>query len=430
MQPAAGGKAYEYVDHAFDVIVVGAGGAGLRATLGMAEQGLKTACITKVFPTRSHTVAAQGGIAASLAEHDARLLAVAPLRHRQGLRLARRRRRHAVHGDGSAESRLRARALRRPLLAQRGRQDLPAPLRRPHAELRRRPARAAHLRGRRPDRSCHPAHALRPVAQEQRRVLHRIFRHRPDHDRRRLHRRRRLVPGRRHDPSLRREDGGACHRRLRPHLFLLHLRPHLHRRRRRHGRPRRAAAPGHGVRPVPPDRHLRCRLPDHRGRARRRRLPGQFRGRALHGALRPVGEGPRLPRRRLPLHDDRDPRGPRRRQEQGPHLPASRPPRPGGPARAPAGHLRIGPHLRRRRRHPRADPRAAHGALQHGRHPDELLGRGRQSRPRQPRCGPARPDGRRRGRLRLGARLQPPRLELADRPRRLRSRRRASAPPR
>jgi len=58
--------AYELIDHAFDVVVVGAGGAGLRATLGMAEQGLKTACITKVFPTRSHTVAAQGGIAASL----------------------------------------------------------------------------------------------------------------------------------------------------------------------------------------------------------------------------------------------------------------------------------------------------------------------------------------------------------------------------
>ena len=49
------------------MVIVGAGGAGLRATLGMAEQGLKTACITKVFPTRSHTVAAQGGIAASLA---------------------------------------------------------------------------------------------------------------------------------------------------------------------------------------------------------------------------------------------------------------------------------------------------------------------------------------------------------------------------
>jgi len=61
-----GGRAYSIVDHAYDVVVVGAGGAGLRATLGMAEQGFKTACISKVFPTRSHTVAAQGGIAASL----------------------------------------------------------------------------------------------------------------------------------------------------------------------------------------------------------------------------------------------------------------------------------------------------------------------------------------------------------------------------
>ena len=58
--------AYEYETHTYDVVVIGAGGSGLRATLGMSEQGLKTACVTKVFPTRSHTVAAQGGIAASL----------------------------------------------------------------------------------------------------------------------------------------------------------------------------------------------------------------------------------------------------------------------------------------------------------------------------------------------------------------------------
>ncbi|WP_430447781.1 succinate dehydrogenase flavoprotein subunit [Rhodophyticola sp.] len=57
---------YDITHHTYDVVVVGAGGSGLRATLGMAEQGLKTACISKVFPTRSHTVAAQGGIAASL----------------------------------------------------------------------------------------------------------------------------------------------------------------------------------------------------------------------------------------------------------------------------------------------------------------------------------------------------------------------------
>ncbi len=59
-------QAYPLIDHAYDVVVVGAGGSGLRATMGMAEQGLRTACLTKVFPTRSHTVAAQGGIAASL----------------------------------------------------------------------------------------------------------------------------------------------------------------------------------------------------------------------------------------------------------------------------------------------------------------------------------------------------------------------------
>jgi succinate dehydrogenase / fumarate reductase flavoprotein subunit len=59
-------KAYEIIDHTYDVVVLGAGGAGLRATFGMALKGLRTACITKVFPTRSHTVAAQGGISAAL----------------------------------------------------------------------------------------------------------------------------------------------------------------------------------------------------------------------------------------------------------------------------------------------------------------------------------------------------------------------------
>jgi succinate dehydrogenase / fumarate reductase, flavoprotein subunit len=59
-------SAYQFIDHSYDVVVVGAGGAGLRATFGLAHSGLSTACLTKVFPTRSHTVAAQGGISAAL----------------------------------------------------------------------------------------------------------------------------------------------------------------------------------------------------------------------------------------------------------------------------------------------------------------------------------------------------------------------------
>src|SRR5919206_16316 len=64
--PATNGKAYPIENHNYDMVVVGAGGAGLRAVVGCSEAGLRTACITKVFPTRSHTVAAQGGISASL----------------------------------------------------------------------------------------------------------------------------------------------------------------------------------------------------------------------------------------------------------------------------------------------------------------------------------------------------------------------------
>src|SRR2546423_13132014 len=63
---AGNGRAYPMEDHTYDVVVVGAGGAGLRAVIGCSEAGLRTACITKVFPTRSHTGAAQGGISAAL----------------------------------------------------------------------------------------------------------------------------------------------------------------------------------------------------------------------------------------------------------------------------------------------------------------------------------------------------------------------------
>jgi succinate dehydrogenase / fumarate reductase, flavoprotein subunit len=64
--PKINGRAYPIEDHCYDVVVVGAGGAGLRAVVGCSQAGLRTACVTKVFPTRSHTVAAQGGISAAL----------------------------------------------------------------------------------------------------------------------------------------------------------------------------------------------------------------------------------------------------------------------------------------------------------------------------------------------------------------------------
>ncbi len=199
------------------------------------SRGCRTACVTKVFPTRSHTVAAQGGIAASLGNMGPdnwqwHMYDTVKGSDWLGDNDAMEYLARAGPGGG-----LRAGALRRAVLAHRGGQDLPAALRRPYDRIRRGPAGAAHLRGRRPHRPRDAAHALRPVGEAEGRVLHRVFRHRPDHHRRRLHRRRGLEARRRHDPCLQRQDGGAGDRRLWAGLLLLHLGPHLHRRRRRHG---------------------------------------------------------------------------------------------------------------------------------------------------------------------------------------------------
>ena len=111
-------------------------------------------------------------------QYGAGRLALAHVRHRQGLRLARRPGRHRISLPQRARRGLRTRPLGRAVLAHRGRQDLPAPVRR-HDHRLRQGHRAAHLRRRRPHRPRHPAHALRPGAAGQMRVLHRIFRHRP-----------------------------------------------------------------------------------------------------------------------------------------------------------------------------------------------------------------------------------------------------------
>ena len=121
--------AYPIIDHNYDVVVVGAGGAGLRATFGMTLEGLKTACITKVFPTRSHTVAAQGGISAALGnmgDDDWRWHMYDTVKGSDWLGDQDAIEYMCREGDPGGH---RARALRRAVLAHR-RADLPAPVRR------------------------------------------------------------------------------------------------------------------------------------------------------------------------------------------------------------------------------------------------------------------------------------------------------------
>ena len=288
--------------------------SGLRATMGAAEKGLKTACVTKVFPTRSHTVAAQGGIAASLGnmgpdhwtwhmydtvkgsdwlgDQDAieylcreAPAAVYELEH-AGLPFSRTDEGKIYQrafggmtqnmGEGPAAQRTCAAADRTG-----------------HAMLH-----TLYQQSLKYDADFFIEYFALDLIMEDG-VCRGVDR--AEH-------------GRRLDPPLPRAGGGARHRRLRPLLFLGDQRAHLHRRRQCHGAPRRPAAAGHGVRPVPPDRHLRRRRADHRGRARRGRLPHQLRRRALHGALCPVGQGPRQPRRRVTLDGDGNPRRPRRRR--------------------------------------------------------------------------------------------------------------------
>ena len=320
-RPAVNGRAYPIEDHTYDVVVVGAGGAGLRAVVGCAEAGLRTACITKVFPTRSHTVAAQGGIAAALGnmgEDDWRWHMYDTVKGADWL------------GDQDAIEYLCRNAP--DAVYELEHWGVPFSRREEDGKIYQRPfgGMTTHYGKGTAQRTCAAAdrtgHAM----------LHTLYgqalRHHAEFfieyfaiD---------LImdeEGRCRGVVALKLDDGTIHRfRAQTTIlatggygrayFSCTVGAYLHRRRQRHGAARRPAAAGHGVRAVPSDRHLSARLPDHRRLARRRRLSGQFRGRALHGALRAVRQGPRLARRRLALDDHRDPRRPRRRQEQGPHL--------------------------------------------------------------------------------------------------------------
>jgi succinate dehydrogenase / fumarate reductase flavoprotein subunit len=227
--------AYTYVDHSFDVVVVGAGGAGLRATLGMAEQGLKTACITKVFPTRSHTVAAQGGIAASLGNMGPGHWQWHMYDTVKGSDWLGDSRRHGISGREAPKAVYELEHYGVPFS------------RTEEGKIYQRPF-GGHMQnfGEGPpvQRTCAAAdrtgHAILHTLygqslKQQREFFIEYFALDLIMDRRALHRRRRLEARRRHDPPLPRQDGGAGDRRLWPRLFLGHLGPHLHRRRRRHG---------------------------------------------------------------------------------------------------------------------------------------------------------------------------------------------------
>ncbi len=212
-------RAYDIVDHTYDVVVVGAGGSGLRATFGMGAAGLKTACITKVFPTRSHTVAAQGGIGAALGnmgQDDWRWHMYDTVKGSDWL------------GDQDAIEYMCREAI--PAVYELEHFGVPfsrteegkiyqRPFGGHMTRVWRRRPRDARLRRGRPHRARHPAHAVSAKPEARRRVLHRVFRPRPDHGPgRRLPRRHGLEPGGRLDPSLPGADRGDGDRRLWPDL--------------------------------------------------------------------------------------------------------------------------------------------------------------------------------------------------------------------
>jgi hypothetical protein len=356
---AVNGKAYSIVDHTFDVVVVGAGGAGLRATVGCSQAGLRTACITKVFPTRSHTVAAQGGISASLGNmgpDDWRWHMYDTVKgsdwlgDQDAIEYLCRNAPAAVyeleHWGVPFSRTTEGKIYQRPFggmttdygkgTAQR---TCAAADRTGHAILHTLYGQAVRNQTNffieyfaldlmmDSDGRCIGVVALNQSTGE----IHRFRAHMTI-----------LATGGYGRAYFSATSAHTCTGD--GNAMVLRAGP---------------AAAGHGVRAVPPHRHLRRGLPHHGGRPRRGRLPHQFRGRALHGALRALRQGPRLPRRGLPRHDHGDPRRARRRQGQRPHLPAPRPSRPEDPARAPAGHLGERQDLCGRGRDQGADPGSA-----------------------------------------------------------------------
>ena len=369
----------------FDAVIVGAGGAGMRASLQLAEAGFKVAVLSKVFPTRSHTVAAQGGIGAALGNmgEDSWLWHMYDtikgsdyLGDQDAIEFMCRMAPEAVyeleHFGMPFDRNQDGTVYQRPFGGHS--QDF----------------------GERPvQRSCCAAdrtgHAmLHTLYQRNVRANTQFFVEWMALD---------LI----RDASgqvlgvtaLEMETG---------EVYILHARAVLFAtggagrifaastnafintgRRSGHGRARRHSAGGHGVLAVPPDRRGRRRRADHRGRARRRRLPAEQERRALHGALRADHEGPRQPRRGLARHGDRDQGRARLRAGSRPCSAQARPPGRGADREQAAGHPRDRQEVRQRGSGDGPDPGSADRPLSDGRHSDQLSRRGRGAGGRQSR---------------------------------------------
>ena len=392
-----GTNAYTIVDHQYDVVIVGAGGAGLRATLGMAAKGLSTACVTKVFPTRSHTVAAQGGMSAALGNMGDDHWTWHMYDTVKGSDWL---------GDQDAIEYMCREAM--PAVIELEHFGVPFS-RTEEGKIYQRPFGGMTTKfgeGPAAQRTCAAAdrtgHAILHTLYQQSLKHHAEF----------------YIEHFATDLIM---EDGVC----RGVVSLDLATGELHRFRAQVvvlatggcGRTYFSATSAHTCTGDGNAMVLRAGLPLQdmefiqfhptgiygagvlitEGVRGEGGVSHQQRGRALHGALRAEREGSRLARRRQPLDDDGDQRRARRRAGRGPHLPQPPAPRARGHRQPPARHLRIRPHLRRRRRRHRSDPGHPDRALQHGRHPDQLPRRGGDLEGRRSGQRRARSDGDRGG---------------------------------